>query len=133
MSTELDIEAALAALELINENGKAAVFSNYTAATYSVSTGKVTAGSPATFNKKIIPPYPYEQKLVDGDVVRVDDMQTGVAASGLGFTPERLKTTVTIDNKIWTIVNIQPIYSGEDVALYLLQLRGGVPPVPVVP
>lgn len=133
MSTTLDIEAALAALELIDENGKAVSFVHNASATYSPSTGKVTGGSPAPFNKKIVPPYPYEQKLVDGDVIRVDDMRTGVAASGLGFTPERMKTTVTIDSRIWTVVNVQPIYSGEDVAMYLLQLRGGVPPVPVVP
>ena len=122
-ATALDRKFVPKVLSMIEKYGKTVEIKIYTDAVYAPTTGETTLGAYTRYVKKIIPPYPYEQKYVDGDIIKQGDLQTGIAGSGLGFTPEPGLTKITIDSLIWSIVNMQPIYSGEQIALFLLQLR----------
>lgn len=122
-ATEMDTEFVPLALEMIEEFGKTVEIKIYPDAVYDVVQGETTVGDYVRYVKKIIPPYPYEQKYINGDIIQMGDLQTGIAGSGLGFVPEPGLTTITIDSTVWKIVNMKPIYSGEQIALFLLQLR----------
>jgi len=121
--TSLDKKFLPMALRLVTKYGKLVQFDTYPDEVYTPSTGENVPGDSVVFYKKIIPPYGYEQKYVNGDSVQAGDMQTGIAASGLEFVPQPSLTKVTIDTKQWNIINMMPIYSGEQICMYLLQLR----------
>lgn len=121
--TEFDTDFVPMAVEMLAEFGKQVTFRVYPEAVYDPETGKNTIGEPADYTVKAIPPYSYEAKYIDGDTVLAGDMQTGIAASGLEFTPKPSETKVVIDSVEWSIVSVQPQYSGEQIAVYLIQLR----------
>ena len=120
--TDLDIELLPEVLEIINEVGKTVDFITYPSQSFSVATGSRTDGTPVTYSRKIIPPYNFDQRMIDGDVIQYGDMQTGVAGQDLGFVPAR-GTHLEVDGVRWTIQKITPIMSGELTALYMIQLR----------
>jgi len=121
--TELDQDFVPLATELIDEMGKTVVFKTYPDAAYDEVEGETDLGDVVSYTKKIIPPFNYDQKYIDGEVIKVGDMQTGIAGQGLEFTPEPGLVEVIIDEQTWNIVNMMPLYSGEQIALFLLQLR----------
>ncbi len=120
--TELDTEMLEAVDEIIEELGKTVTFWLYGSQTYDPETGKRTTGDATQYNKKVIPPYEVALRYVDGDLIHAGDLLTGVPAKDIEFTPEK-GTKVTIGSDVWVIVRVSPIYSGERIALYLLQLR----------
>lgn len=122
-ATELDEEFVPLALEMIEELGKTVEIKTYPGQQYDPTTGEATKGDYVRYVKKVIPPYPYDEKYIDGDLIKAGDLQTGIAGSGLGFTPEPGLTEIYIDTLRWSIVSMKPIYSGEQIAMFLLQLR----------
>lgn len=121
--TELDEEFVPLATEMIDEMGKTVVFKTYPDASYDEVEGETTLGDVISYIKKIIPPYNYDHKYIDGDIIKVGDMQTGIAGQGLEFTPEPGLIEIIIDEQTWKIINMMPLYSGEQIAMFLLQLR----------
>lgn len=121
-ATELDTELREAVEDILDELGKTITFWVYGTNTYDPATGKQTTGDANQYNKKAIPPFPAELRYVNGDVIRAGDLFTGVAAKDIEFTPEQ-GMPVTIDSDIWAIEAVQPLRSGEQVCLYVLQLR----------
>ena len=121
-STVLDDELLEAVYDIIDEFGKIVTFWIYPDQDYDPTIGENTLGDPTQYSKKVIPPYQINLKYVDGKLIKLGDLLTGIAAQDIEFTPT-LKMKITIDSNIWTIININPIYSGEQIALYLLQLR----------
>ena len=125
-ATELDTEVAEAIVEVLEELGKTLQFRVDPEGVFSQSESSFTAGEPVYYGPKAIPPYEFQSHFIDGDLVRLNDLQTGIAGYGLEFelTPGTLKRIqVTVDTIVYKIVRVLPIYSGERVALYLLQLR----------
>lgn len=120
--TELDSEMLEEVDEIIAEFGKTVTFWVYGSEVYDPVTGKTSTGDATQYNKKVIPPYEVALRYVDGDLIQVGDMLTGVAAKDIEFTPAK-GMKVTIDSAIWVIQRVAPIYSGEWIPLYLLQLR----------
>lgn len=120
--TELDEELLDDVYDLIDELGKTVTFWLYGAVTYDPTTGKETTGDATQYNKKVIPPYEVELKYVNGDIIKIGDLLSGVPAKNIQFTPER-GIKVTIDSAVWEIQRVSPIYSGERICLYLFQLR----------
>jgi len=121
-ATELDTEVLADVLEVLNEYGKEAVFTAYPGAAYDPTTGDGAPGTAWQYSHRIIPPDAVALQYVNGDTIRVGDMITGVAASGIEFTPTNA-VKVTIDSVMWSIVHVAPVYSGQRIALYVLQLR----------
>ena len=121
-ATELDTELLEDVYDIIDELGKTVTFWAYGSDTYDPTTGKRTTGDATEYDKKVIPPYEIALRYVDGDVIKVGDLLTGVPAKDIEFTPIK-GMSVTIGDDIWSIVRVSPIYSGERICLYLLQLR----------
>ena len=124
MTTALDSTLPPRVLEIVNERGKTVTIT-VTSNTYSASTGKNSASSATTYpDLKISPPAPYESRHVDGTMIQAHDMHCILPASGLGFTPSiEDEITVTFDSVVWSVAGFDPMYSGDDVAAYKLQLR----------
>jgi hypothetical protein len=75
-----------------------------------------------THQVKASPPAPYNQELVDGDMIRDDDVNMIIAAQGLTWTPA-IGWAVTIDAVAFKIMSVKKFYSGASVAAYEMQLR----------
>jgi hypothetical protein len=122
MATELDTLILPKVLELIGRYGKLVSFSVTTGATQNAGAGTVTGGTTTAHSVKASPPYPYESRYIDGDLVLVGDSRLYLAGSGLAFTPAPGQV-VTIDSAKWRVVRVNPIYSGELVAAWEVQVR----------
>ena len=68
------------------------------------------------------PPENYNSRWIDGDLILEGDAQVSLAASGLTFTPENGQV-ITLDSQKWKIVRVQSEYTGDNIGLYVLQLR----------
>ena len=120
--TRLDKRLLPKVLKLINKYGKEVIFRDDPDGTYDPTTGKYTAGTVLYHDRRIIPPFPFDEKYINGDTIRVGDILTGVAASGIPFTPyEGMK--VDISSVIWRIIKTGSVYTGQNIALFMLQLR----------
>lgn len=107
--------------DLLDELGKAATLRHVTASTYNPTTG---AASKTTTDEavKITPPSGYPAGMIDGDLVRHGDVKCLVAAQDLTNIPAE-DDRVVYDSQTFGIVTVAPIYSGEQVCAYKLQLR----------
>ncbi len=120
MTTPLDAILVGEALGLIATYGTYMEFT-VPAPTYDRTTGSVS-GSGASVVRKASPPLAYSLRYADSDVVRRGDARIYVAASGLTFTPD-LNTKVVHDSVTWRVVDVNRLYSGDDLAAYELQVR----------
>ncbi len=92
------------------------------AKTDDLATGKVTESVSAN-SVKITPPEPFSVGLIDGTLIEAGDMTTLVAAQGLSAAPVGNRDRLVFANEAWQIVTVDPIYSGDSVAAYRVQLR----------
>lgn len=72
---------------------------------------------------KISPPQNVEIDAIDGTLVQAGDMQTVLARQGLSNVPVANKDRLVFAGETWKIVGVDPIYSGDQVAAYTLNLR----------
>ena len=119
MSTELDLELVPETLALINEFGKLVTLS-FDDDTFPA------VGAPSTVNSqqtlKVTPPDPSILKYVPNSTAV--GASTGVFVPVLGLTvPVKNGLKVTIDGVVWTTVDFNPIYTGDDIAMYGLGLK----------
>lgn len=125
MTGALDTLALNQGLALLSKFGKALTLSRTTVGTYDPDSLTTAAGSTLTSPAYgIIDAYSlqgfgsaYQQGLV-----HTGDQKALVAAKGLTFDPAE-GDTLTVGGVIWTVVRVQPIWSGEKVALWDLQVR----------
>jgi hypothetical protein len=89
--------------------------------TFDISTGKTTK-TEVVSSQSVTPPEPYKTGRIDGDVIRMGDMKTLIADSGLGFVPS-MGDNLLYSGVEWQIVAVDPVYSGQLTAMYELQLR----------
>lgn len=136
--TALDDRIRPRVVALISKYGLNATFEVLASAVPDATTGTVTetAATGSPFTAKISPPEPVTWQFLEhesshagrgagagGDVVRTGDVSCLVAAKDLAFTPlsatgSMLARTMTIDGIAYTIVKIEPIWSGEEVAAW---------------
>ena len=121
-TTMLDLKIRASAFNLIAKVGKQVTFTLYPSAAYDPTDGETTKGSPTQYVKKVSPPSAYKEMYIDGEIIRKGDCRVILPAKDLEFTPE-VGIEVTIDTVVWKIVGLKPVYSGEQVAAYTLQLR----------
>ncbi len=120
MTTTLDTKLISKVKTLVEKYGTNAVFTA-NAGDYDPTTGTVDSDT-ATHTAKVTPPQQYKQHLIDGDVIRIGDAQVYLPAQDLTFTPA-IGIMVSVAGSSWQIMNVNPIYTGDNVALYELQLR----------
>jgi hypothetical protein len=123
VATALDTKLRAAALRIIAAYGQDVVFVVPATSTYDPATGATTETSPTEYTEKISPPRGYKATMIDGDIVRRGDRQAYLAASGLSFTPKANAQEVRMGTEVWKIVGVQEIYSGEQIAVFVLQMR----------
>lgn len=122
MPTSLDKELLPAVLEIINEVGRDMDFSFPLASSYDPVTGTGSESICKTLTAKVSPPIDYEKRHIDGDSVKRGDSRIFLAAKGLVFTPV-VDMGVEFDSISFKAISVLPIYSGEQVAAYEVQLR----------
>lgn len=120
--TTLDIKLGPKVLSIIDRFGKYVVIGQTPNETYDPDTGSVTAGVLVEYRQKVSPPDDYNNKLVDGDLIKLGDSMVLLPAKDLAFVP-KIGDSVTFDSLIWKMITVKPIYSGELVVVYELQLR----------
>lgn len=120
--TALDDEMVPLALELITEFGKSVTFIKVTLGAYNPATGEAAETGTTDYTQLVSPPSPFEERWVDGELIKKSDVYVLIAASGLTFTPST-DFAVTIDTISYRVIAVEPIYSGESIAVYRLQLR----------
>lgn len=109
------------ALDLVTKFGKDAVLRRYTS-TFNVATGKNVKTSADTA-VIITPPDPVNQRWINNGTAKFGDAMCSLAAQGLTVIPDTTTDKLVFDGREWQIVVVSPTYSGQQVALYTLQLR----------
>lgn len=129
MTTVLDDILVPKAKDLIDRFGKVATFKVQSSETYDTATG-ITGETETEVSVKVTPPSPYNDRLVDNDLIRAGDMQIAFAPTALdettgvaiSFTPEN-GMKVVLDSATWKVERVNSVYSGDSIALYVLTLR----------
>lgn len=121
LPTTLDIELSAAVNDLVSDIGKELTFI-VEAKQFIPEDGELLVTSTQTFTKKTTPPAGYSKNLIDGQAVQRDDLEVGLPTRGLEFTPE-IGMRCAFDGVSFRIVAINPVYSGEQVVMHMLQLR----------
>lgn len=123
-STTLDSRLVPTTLRLVKRLGKQATFDTYATETYDPTTGSMTRSGLTRHVVKVTPPSEYEDQFVDGDLIREQDVRIFLPGKDLTFQPQRGGiVTLDLEGTSWKIVAVHPIYSGEQVVLWELQLR----------
>lgn len=120
--TILDTKLIPKILAKVIKYGKTVDFVVPATKVHAPETGIVTETNPTTYSKKVTPPEPYIEGYAPPESIRVGDSKIYLPSSGLEFTPTR-GYLVQFDSTKWRMENVNPIYTGEQIALYELQLR----------
>lgn len=116
----LDATLRPLAKRLHEDYGKSSTLTVVTEGTY--SGGQYSGGSTATHTVFCTPPKRFRQDQIDGERVRQDDFTTTIPAKDLSVVPNNTDT-LTFDGVVYSIVNVTPVYSGAEVAMYELHCR----------
>jgi len=126
--TRLDTVFLPLAERLINEFGKVVIFTSAPLpGEYDRNTGVTTPTSQTTHTAKVSPPDPYKKFFIDGDLIQAGDAKVLLGNQGNDFTPVKGGTlngwNIDIDSICWEVISTNPIYSGESIAAWELQIR----------
>lgn len=117
----LDETARAAAVRLVERFGMAVTIRR-TASAYDPATGKTT-DTTRDFTVKVSPPERFREGLIDGELVRAGDLRVSMAAEGAPIVPEPITDAAIINGEIWTLLRVDPLFGGQQAALYTLHLR----------
>ena len=73
---------------------------------------------------KISPPISYKNDAIDGTLVKQNDFKLLIANQD-SITDINIVDEVMVNSITTSVVNCKPIYSGEDIAVWELQMRTG--------
>ena len=118
--TALDTKARATAVRLLNKYGKAVSHTIVTEGTYDPITGDVSSGSTTIgVPKAVIEEYTGEEYAAG--LVEKGDSKLTIAAKG--NTEPKPNDRFTVDSTVFTVISSQIIWSGEEHALYVSQVR----------
>lgn len=120
MTGALDKKMRATAERLVDKFGKAITLRR-TTSTFDPSTGTTSESTTDHSVNAVIEPY--AERLIDGSLIQVGDMQVTVPAKSLSIDPDTSKDSVILDSVEWTLVRVEALYSGEQVATWALQVR----------
>ena len=121
MTGALDSTFRPLAVDLARQFGKTVTLVRVTGSTFDPSTGQTTETTDET-TFAAVPPQAFSFDRIDGSLVQSSDTLLGLPALSVPAAPT-LEDKVKLDGHTWSIVQVQPTYSGELVALYQVQLR----------
>ena len=120
MTGALDSEILPLAKELADEFGKAVTLVSVSE-TFDPATGNTTT-TETTHLVNAVPPQAFNKSRIDGSLIQAGDTVIGLPAQPLS-DPPTTEDKLRFDGGTWTVVAVDPIYSGEQVALYNVQVR----------
>lgn len=121
MGTFLDDIFGPLTLDMVGLFGKSIVLTVEVAGNYDTETGAVVGGGLVPVTVPAIVEEFKGAELISG-LVQAGDKKVSIAGSALAAAPKPT-ATVTIDGDVFTVVEVAAIYSGENVALYILKCR----------
>lgn len=119
--TTLDDTILPTVLSVIASVGIPATFAE-TTKDYKPATGAVRELTNTSRSATVSPPQRFKDQFVNGDTIQSADCYVYLAGSGLPFTPVK-SMRVTVLAVTYSIVEINPLYSGESIAAYKIHLR----------
>ena len=127
MTGALDAGFAALATRLTNRYGKPMTLRRVATAVVNPATGKSTATT-TNYSVNGSPPAPVRLTrrdfgLATEGLIMQGDAEVIIAAAGLTITPDPVTDRLVIDSVVWKIVAADPLYSGEDVAAWVLVAR----------
>ena len=122
--TDLDTELIPEIYNIVDEFGINATFyvDFIDPEDYSPLTGHTTEDTDAGVVRKVTPPEDYADFFIDGDLIQHGDVRIYLPSQNITFTPE-LGMKVSIGSSDWRAIAIDPIYSGEEICIYKIQMR----------
>jgi len=91
--------------------------------TYNPLNGQSATAPGTSFDTDPSPPENYSIKEIDGSNILKTDLKTTIPASDVTSEIVPEKSTLTIGSSVFTIISANPIKSGNETAIYQLQLR----------
>jgi len=104
---------------VIDTFGTAGTLTHRTEGAYNVTTGTSTPTTSTTAVNGTLSDYSANER---GDGIRATDLKFTIPAASVTTAPDP-DDTVTIDGTVYQVVDVRPTYSGDQVAIYELQLR----------
>jgi len=86
--TKLDTKLRPKAKALIQKLGKSALIIEPGVSTYNPDTGRNVESQEIVHEVLITPPYPYNDRLITGDIIQKGDLRSYIADLDLGFVPK---------------------------------------------
>jgi hypothetical protein len=128
MPTSLDNRLVPVAYDIIQRLGTNATFLHYGAGVYDPTTG---IGAPAAAHTtpitlKVSPPAELTEEMIKDDIVPKTAMYVILPAQGLSSIANfsvRLGMEVSITGRRHECIKIEPLYSGDLIAAYILYLN----------
>lgn len=117
--TALDKKAMLTAYRLINKYGKIVIHSRITTGEYDVATGEATSTSSTARIKGVVEDYngyEYASGLVEVGTRKI-------ISAALNNPEPLLNDLMTLDNDVYKVLAVETVWSGEQPALYISQVR----------
>jgi hypothetical protein len=96
--------------------------------TYTASTG-TESNATTQYELSVAPPFPVTQREANGTSILVGDLKTIVAAEEVEQLAlpidlsKDVTATLTVAGRTYELYQIEPVYSGDQVAVYTLYLR----------
>jgi hypothetical protein len=119
--TQLDDELLPAVKLLIEELGKVLTF-HVEQTSFDVQSGTTVVNSLQLVQVRCSPPSRMEEALAGNPTRIAEGLESYLPAQSLAFVP-RVGMDVSFDGRIRKITSMSPVYSGEQIAVYLLGLE----------
>ena len=120
MTGALDAQMLPLAAQLADEFGKTVTLVHISES-FDPNTG-TTLQTETTEMVNAVPPQAFSKGRIDGSLIQEGDTQVGLPAQSV-TTPPTTEDRLKFDDGVWSIVAVDPLYSGEKIALYNLQVR----------
>lgn len=125
MSNSNDIEFAAVALDILDEFGVAATIKTSTSGGYDPTVGGVVKTDTYHSVDKVSPPIAFEQEAIDDKTVLSSDAQVYVQPTDT-LTKISKADNILVSGVLFEVKNVSSLYSGEDVAVWILHVDKGV-------
>lgn len=124
MATAFDEKFLASAQSILDKFGVPATISQETKTAYDPLTMEVTETVTSIEVEKASPPIGYSKEELDTDLVQLNDFKV-IVSRGTNLTTVSNNDKITINGITANIVNVKPVYSGAEIAIWILQCRRG--------
>ena len=122
MATPLDITALAAVTRILDKLGVPATLTNRVEGAYDPNTGETAVTETVIAVPKASPPLRYSIPEVNGTTVLRSDYKVIIGRAD-NITDIGVNDEITINGITGTVIAVDPIWSGEEIAAWILQCR----------